>query len=232
MFRVTFSFQIFKYFASEEPYRVRILAQHSGISKHWALLLCMAGGGRSDREKNLLWVCAVSSEWWRVGRRRRDCRRKEKTVGGQMVGEQCRCCTACHVLSVVPSPLPRCCVARSGPCNICHFVHRLSAAKFRLQACRNLLNVQQPHRPKETAGLTWQPELAGGPVHPFLRFCEVSEPASSPSAAKPCACRSVVCEKRQDVEYRRCPAACVGVRQSPFPAAALALQLLCIVAMA
>lgn len=57
MFRVTVSFQIFKYFASEEPYRVRILAQHSGISRHRAVLPCMAGGGRSDREKNLLGLC-------------------------------------------------------------------------------------------------------------------------------------------------------------------------------
>lgn len=156
-------------------------------------------------ERKTCWVCAVSSEWQGTGRRRRDRRRQEKTVGGQMVGEQRRCCTASRVLSVVPSPLPKCCVDKSGPGNICHFLHGLSADKFRLQACRSLLNVQQQHRPEETVGLAWQPELTGGPVDLFLLFCEVSEPVSSPSAAKPYVCGSAMCEKRQDVEGRRCP---------------------------
>lgn len=93
---------------------------------------------------------------------------------------------ACHMLNVVPSLcLLWCCVDRSGPRNVCHFMHRLSAAKFRRQDCRRLLNVQQQHRDRETAGLMWQPELSEGPIHDFLSFCEDLEPVSTPSATKP-----------------------------------------------
>lgn len=140
----------------------------------------------------------------------------------------------CRILNVVPSPLLlRCPVDRSGPHNICHFMHRLSAAKFRLQDCRRLLNVQRQHRARETAGLMWQPELSEGPIHDFLSFCEDLEPVSTPSATKPLACSSAMW---QNMEDGRCPEPCFarlpvqqhvsGVRQSHFPVAAQALQLL------
>ena len=101
---------------------------------------------------------------------------------------------ACRVLSVVPSPLLlRCHVDRSGPRNICHFMHRLSAAKFRLQDCGRLLNIQEQHRARETAGLLCKCELSEDPVHDFLSFCEDLEPLFSPllhqsllRAAQPC----------------------------------------------
>lgn len=53
----------------------------------------------------------------------------------------------------------------SGPRNICYFLHRLFTARFRLQACRKLLNTWQEHRAKEAAGLVWPSELHSSLFH-------------------------------------------------------------------
>lgn len=113
--------------------------------------------------------------------------------------------SACHILNVVPSPLLPCCVDRSGPRNICCFIHRLSAAKFRLWDCTRLLNVRKQLRARETMVLMWQPELSEGPLHDFLSFCEDLEPVSTPSAIKRLACSSAMW---QNMEDRRCPEPC------------------------